>query len=443
MSRICRWGYGAGAMTETVPAHPVSLARRVMSSRLIRPLALAPLMAALAGCEAIVLSPAGDIAIQQRDLLVFSVLLMLVVIIPVMALTIFFAWKYRASNKAVEKDYDPDWDHSTHLELVIWAVPLLIIICLGAVTWAGTHLLDPYRPLDRIKDNHAVTEDHQTLQVEVVALDWKWLFIYPEYGIATVNELAAPVDRPVRFHITSSGVMNSFYVPAMAGQIYAMPGMETKLHAVINRPGEYVGFSANYSGDGFSNMRFAFKGMEQADFDQWVAKARAGANTLDRETYLELEKPSEKVPVTYYGSVDPLLFNAVVNMCVQPGKMCMGEMMDIDRKGGLGLAAVSNTWPLVYDKFARRGDAVFGSGESYVMQVCTPLEAERAAIEANLRRQANAVTLQRADPFARLTGRGLVPGQTPVPAAVAVNAAQNGIPPLSVGTASVTSVSQS
>ena len=429
-------------MTETVPDHPVSLARRVIKSRRLRPLALAPLMGALAGCEAIVLAPAGDIALQQRDLLLVSVWLMLIVIVPVMALTVWFAWKYRASNKDVEKDYDPDWDHSTHLELVIWAVPLLIIICLGAVTWAGTHLLDPYRPLDRIDSTQAVAEDNHVLQVEVVALDWKWLFIYPEYGIATVNQLAAPVDRPIRFHITASGVMNSFYIPALAGQIYAMPGMETKMNAVINRPGDYVGFSANYSGDGFSNMRFGFKGLSDEDFDQWVATVRAGGPVLDRETYLELEKPSEKVPVTYYGTVDPMLFNAVVNMCVQPGKMCMGEMMEIDRKGGLGIAAVKNTWPLVYDKYARRGDAVFGAGESYVMQICTPLEAERAAVEANLRRQQNAQTLVRANPFNRLTGSGMgSPGE--VPEADAVTAEQVGFHPLPAVAASKTPAAQS
>ncbi len=432
------------AMTETLPATPANPVRRALRSRLLRPLALAPLMAALSGCEAIVLAPAGDIAIQQRDLLVFSVLLMLLVIVPVMALTVYFAWKYRASNKQTEEEYSPDWDHSTHLELVIWAVPLLIIICLGAVTWTGTHLLDPYRPLDRIKDGEAVSEAHKPLQVEVVALDWKWLFIYPEYGIATVNELAAPVDRPIRFHITSSGVMNSFYVPALAGQIYAMPGMETKLHAVINRPGEYTGFSANYSGDGFSNMRFAFYGMDDEAFNQWVAKVRAGGSALDRDAYLELERPSEKVPVIYYSGIEPQLFDAVVNMCVQPGKMCMGEMMDIDRKGGLGVDAIRNTLPLVYDKYHRRGIAVFGSGESYVMQVCTPLEAERAAVEASMRRQANAEVLDRANPFNRLTGAALAaPGtRSGVPQGSTVKAEQVGFQPLTVGAARA-SVSQS
>jgi cytochrome o ubiquinol oxidase subunit 2 len=364
----------------------------------------------MSGCEAVVLSPAGDIAAQQRDLLVWSVVLMLIIIIPVMALTVFFAWKYRESNK--EARYEPDWDHSTHLELVIWAAPLLIIICLGAITWSGTHLLDPYRSLDRINKGQPVAAGVEPLQVNVVAMDWKWLFIYPEYGIATVNELAAPVDRPIRFHITSTGVMNSFYIPALAGQIYAMPGMETKLNAVINHPGKYVGFSANYSGDGFSDMRFAFHGLDQAGFDKWIADVRADGTGLDRETYLELEKPSEKVPVLHYASVDEGLFDAVLNMCVEPGKMCMGEMMAIDKKGGLGLTAVHATWPLVHDKYARRGEAVLGSGESYVMAICTPLEAEKAAVDAGRRRQELAAQMTRSAPTEQIMGRGLTrPGQ--------------------------------
>ncbi len=395
--------------------------------RRLRPLLLLPLMALMSGCEAVVLSPAGDIAAQQRDLLVWSVVLMLIIIIPVMALTVFFAWKYRESNK--EARYEPDWDHSTHLELVIWAAPLLIIICLGAITWSGTHLLDPYRSLDRINKGQAIAEGVEPLQVNVVAMDWKWLFIYPEYGIATVNELAAPVDRPIRFHITSTGVMNSFYIPALAGQIYAMPGMETKMNAVINRPGKYVGFSANYSGDGFSDMRFAFHGLDQAGFDQWVAGVRADSKSLDRETYLELEKPSEKVPVLHYASVDEGLFDAVLNMCVEPGKMCMGEMMAIDKKGGLGLTAVHATWPLAYDKYARRGEAVLGSGESYVMAICTPLEAEKAAVDAGRRRQELAAQIARSAPTEQIMGRGLTrPGQTRLGEAARTEVAAAGWP---------------
>ena len=332
-------------------------------------LALAlPLVGVLAGCNAVVLSPSGDIAAQQRDLLVFSTVLMLVIIIPVMALTVLFAWRYRQSNKTAR--YEPDWDHSTQLELVIWAAPLLIIIILGAITWTGTHLLDPYRPLERVAAGRPVTKEVKPLEVQVVALDWKWLFIYPEYGVASVNEMAAPVDRPINFKITASAVMNSFYVPALAGMIYAMPGMETKLHAVINAPGEYEGISSNYSGAGFSGMRFRFHGLDQAGFDQWIAKVRAGdAGALDRPAYLALEKPSQNVPVRHYNSVADNLYHAILNMCVDANKMCMDKMMSVDAQGGLGKEGINNVRPLLYDKYARRG-AVFGPEPYFVSSFC-------------------------------------------------------------------------
>src|ERR1700712_1426696 len=240
----------------------------------------------LAGCNTVLMNPSGDIAAQQGHLIVVSTVLMLLIIVPVIALTVLFAWRYRQSNK--EAIYEPDWDHSTALELIIWSAPLLIIIALGAVTWISTHTLDPYRPLRRLDAGRTVSYGTKPLVVEVVALDWKWLFIYPELGIATVNELAAPVDVPITFKITASSVMNSFFIPALAGQIYAMPGMETKLHAVMNKPGDYDGFSANYSGAGFSNMRFKFHGMSAADFDKWVQKAKATNQTLTRESYLQL-----------------------------------------------------------------------------------------------------------------------------------------------------------
>ncbi|HTP38668.1 MAG TPA: ubiquinol oxidase subunit II [Steroidobacteraceae bacterium] len=278
----------------------------------------------LGGCSAVVLAPSGDVAAQQRDLVVGSTILMLLIIVPVMALTILFAWRYRASNR--DAHYEPDWDHSTHLELVIWAVPLLIIICLGALTWIGTHLLDPYRPLDRIDGHRAVAADVQPLQVEAVALDWKWLFIYPQYGIAAVNELAAPVDRPILFRITASTVMNSLAIPALAGQVYAMPGMQTQLHAIINAPGSYHGFSANYSGAGFSGMNFQFNGLAAADFERWIARAKSGGGALDRATYLELARPSESVTPRTYAQADPTLFAAIVGMCVEADKSCMAPM---------------------------------------------------------------------------------------------------------------------
>ncbi|WP_315802086.1 ubiquinol oxidase subunit II [Bradyrhizobium sp. SZCCHNS3002] len=333
-------------------------------------LGMLPLGLALGGCNLVVLAPSGDVAAQQRDLVIIATVLMLLIVIPVMAATAIVAWRYRQSNQAAT--YTPDWDHSTQLELLIWAAPLLIIICLGAVTWMGTHLLDPYRTLGRISAERAVTPQDKPLEVNVVALDWKWLFIYPEYGIASLNELAAPVNRPLDFRITSSSVMNSFYIPALAGQIYAMPGMQSRLHAVINKPGVYRGFSANYSGSGFSGMRFAFRGLSDADFAGWVDKAKASGQELNKQDYLALERPSANEPVRHYASVDSDLFRAILNMCVEPGKMCMSEMMAIDAQGGMGMAGVRNTLPLAYDKFAGRG-AVFGTEPSFVAGgVCLP-----------------------------------------------------------------------
>jgi cytochrome o ubiquinol oxidase subunit 2 len=298
-----------------------------------RGLLLLPLIL-LAGCNTVVMNPSGDIASQQGRLIVVSTILMLLIIVPVIALTIWFAWRYRKNNTAAR--YEPDWDHSTQLELVIWGAPLLIIIALGLLTWISTHTLDPYRPLSRLDANRPIPADTKTLTVEVVALDWKWLFIYPEQGIATVNELAAPVDMPIRFKITSSAIMNSFFIPALAGQIYAMPGMQTSLNAVINRPGEYDGFSANYSGAGFSDMKFKFHGMTAENFDSWVKTTKAASGKLDRADYLQLEKPSEKEPVRYYGAVDPSLYHAILNRCIEPGQMCMDQMMAAD--GGHSMA---------------------------------------------------------------------------------------------------------
>jgi cytochrome o ubiquinol oxidase subunit 2 len=298
-----------------------------------RILIIPAILASLSGCKAVVLEPSGDVAAQQANLVVVSTVLMLLIIVPVIAMTLFFAWRYRQSNKKAR--YEPEWAHSTQLELLIWTAPLVIIICLGALTWLSTHLLDPYRALGRVSAEKQVAAGAKPLQVDVVALDWKWLFIYPEYGIATVNELAAPVDRPIEFKITSSHVMNSFYIPALAGQIYAMPGMETSLSAVINKPGTYKGISANYSGMGFSGMHFAFYGMQDGDFQKWVEQAKGGKDVLDRTKYLELEQPSENVPVGRYAAVENGLYGAILNMCVKPGTMCENKMMAADAKSGL------------------------------------------------------------------------------------------------------------
>ena len=279
--------------------------------------ALLPLLLLLAGCDRAVLNPAGDIARQQRDIILVSTGLMLLIIVPVLILIVVFAWRYRQGGRGT---YDPQFDHSTSLELAIWSAPLLIIIALGALTWSSTHLLDPFRPL-------ASQKERPPLVVQVVSLDWKWLFIYPEEGIATVNELALPVGRPVRLDITSSNMMNTFYAPTLAGMIYAMPGMQSQLHAVLDRPVDSEGFSANYSGAGFSDMRFKLTGLDDAGFAAWVTAARGGAARLELATYRELLVPSERVPAMRFAGVDGDLYRRILERCVEPGTPCSSETM--------------------------------------------------------------------------------------------------------------------
>ena len=301
-----------------------------MIPKIVRPGLSLLLLAALSGCNTVTMNAAGDIARQQADLIKVSVWLMLIIIIPVMVLTVFFAWKYRKNANA---RYEPDWDHSTKLELVIWGAPLLIIIVLGLITWISTHKLDPYRPLERLDANRPIPMSTKPLVVQVVAMDWKWLFIYPEQGIATVNELVVPVDVPVRFKISATSVMNAFYVPELAGMIYAMPGMETTLNAVQNKPVTSFGISSNYSGAGYSDMKFAYRGVAQGDFDSWVQSVKStGTGNLDRANYLTLEKPSIKDPVRRFAGVDGDLFYRVLNRCVVDGVVCMDKMMMEDAR---------------------------------------------------------------------------------------------------------------
>jgi cytochrome o ubiquinol oxidase subunit 2 len=320
----------------------------------LRTLALSLAALLLAGCERAVFNPAGDIARQQRDLIVISTGLMLLIIVPVMVLIVVFAWRYRKGKGGT---YVPHFDHSTSLELVIWSAPLLIIIALGALTWSSTHLLDPFRPLDRkAAALEGKAENAQALRVQVVSLDWKWLFIYPDLGIATVNDLVLPVDREVRFDITSSNMMNTFYAPTMAGMIYAMPGMQSTLHAVLDRPVDSFGLSGNYSGAGFSNMRFRIRGVSEQQFAGWVAGAKASGRRLDTPTYLQLVKPSEKVPPMLFAAAEGDLFKRILERCVEPGKPCMSDVMkrDMGHGGGSphgsGMAPGRGSAPLHGDK---------------------------------------------------------------------------------------------
>jgi cytochrome o ubiquinol oxidase subunit 2 len=277
------------------------------------------LCASLCGCHLLVLHPFGAIAKQQSHLIVVSTILMLLIVLPVLALTLLFAWRYRATN--AKATYTPEWDHSTALELLIWSAPLLIVIALGAITWINTHTLDPYRPLAATGKSGGAGSATPMI-VEVVALDWKWLFIYPDQGIAAVNELAAPIGVPIHFKITSSSVMNSFFIPALAGQIYAMPGMQTELNAVINQTGAFDGFSANYSGDGFSGMHFKFLSMTPGEFEKWVQQARDSRSALHETDYLQLAQPSERDPVHRYASVAGGLYDAILNQCLAPDHPC-------------------------------------------------------------------------------------------------------------------------
>ena len=339
-----------------------------------RTLVFLPIVSVLGACNTVVMNPTGYIAQQQRDLVVLSTLLMLLIIVPVMVLTVVFAWRYRHSSKTAV--YEPDWDHSIHLELLIWSVPLLIVVCLGALTWSGTHLLDPYRPVAHLNPPTIKEVGAKPLRVNVIALDWKWLFVYPEYGITAVNELAAPMNREIDFHITASSVMNSFYIPALAGQIYAMPAMETRLHAFINKEGVFRGLSANYSGAGFSGMHFVFRSLTEADFDRWRTQIDTTGDELDRESYRKLERPSTNEPVHRYTQVVPGLFEAIVNMCVEPGNSCMNAMARNDAKEGLDLAATEKSPVSVHEEINARHSSLESAREP-LPSICTSNEVER------------------------------------------------------------------
>ena len=321
-----------------------------MTVKRLRGLLLSPL-ALLGGCHLALLDPSGDVARQQSDVMIVTTAITLLIIVPVLVAIGIVAWRYRASNKQAR--YDATWDHSPQLELVVWAGPLLIIIAVGAISWIGTHQLDPYRPLDRVAKGQPVAAGTRPLEVDVVSLRWKWLFFYPQYGIATVNQLAAPVDVPIRFKLTSDTMMDAFSIPELAGMVYTMPGMQTVLHAVINHPGQYEGFSANYSGAGFTDMRFRFEGMSPHDFDAWVAKVRAAGGKLDGKAYDQLRQPERDAPVRYYARFEPGLYTRILERCIDPGEACMSPMMSSD---------AGTPMPGMHDDHAASADATKPDG---------------------------------------------------------------------------------
>lgn len=275
----------------------------------------------LSGCKAVVLDPKGIIAADEKHLLITAVGLMLLVVIPVIILNFIIAWRYRASNNKAK--YEPEWSHSTLLEVVWWAIPCVIIAILAAITWVSSHRLDPYRPLD---------VSGKPVVIEVVALDWRWLFIYPEQHIASINFMQFPVNVPVRFLIAADAPMNSFQIPQLAGQIYAMPGMQTRLNLMATALGDYRGFSANYSGAGFSYMNFTARASSQADFDNWVKTIQKSPNKLSLDAYNKLAQPNKDETPVYFSSVADNLFKTIVMKYMMPMKD-MNAMNEKDNKG--------------------------------------------------------------------------------------------------------------
>jgi cytochrome o ubiquinol oxidase subunit II len=256
----------------------------------------------LASCRASgVLDPQGPVSSAERLLLLNATGIMLVVVVPVILLTLAFAWWYRSSNTRAR--YRPDWDYSGQIELVVWAIPTMVVLLLAGVTWIGSHDLDP-----AVKLESTVAP----LRIEVVSLDWKWLFIYPDQRVATVNELTVPAGTAVEFMLTSATVMNSFFIPQLGSQIYTMPGMTTRLNLRADHVGEYAGLSAQFSGDGFSDMRFMVHAVSRAEFDDWASRARSDQAPLNAGAYAELARASANVPVRTYGPVEPMLYERIL-----------------------------------------------------------------------------------------------------------------------------------
>ncbi len=256
----------------------------------------------IAGCNAEVLNPHGPVARDEKHLLITALLLMFIIVIPVLIATLVIAYRYRASNKKAK--YTPEWSHSTKLEVIWWLVPIIIISILGTITWITTHQLDPYRPL-----NSTV----KPVTIEVVSLEWRWLFIYPDQHIATINTLEFPVNTPINFLITSDAPMNSFQVQGLAGQIYAMAGMTTKLHLLADDVGDYNGRSVSFSGDGFANMMFTAHVVNQDEFNTWVAQVQKSPTSLDFNTYNRKLAPATLDTGIYYFTLgDDTLFNDII-----------------------------------------------------------------------------------------------------------------------------------
>jgi cytochrome o ubiquinol oxidase subunit 2 len=263
--------------------------------------------ATLGGCTEGVLDPKGPISLAERQILFNATGIMLAIVIPAMLGTLGVAFWFRATNERAS--YQPNFKYSGRIELLVWSIPLMTVLLVGTVAWIGAYDLDPPKP---------IVSSTKPVKVQVVSLDWKWLFVYPEQGVASVNQLTIPVGTPVSFELTSSGVMNSFFVPQLAGQIYTMAGMVTHLNLQADHSGMYRGMSANFSGDGFADMHFNVDAVPPEQFEQWVASTRSAGPVLDAQAYAHLLKPSTAVAPLTYRSIAPGLFTSILTAGLQP-----------------------------------------------------------------------------------------------------------------------------
>src|SRR5258708_11535544 len=276
--------------------------------------------ATLGGCTEGMLDPKGPIASAERQILFDSLGIMLAIVIPTILATLGVAWWFRASNPRAR--YQPNFSYSGRVELLVWSIPAMTVLLVGGVAWVSSFDLDPKK---------AIQSPVKPVIVQVVSLDWKWLFIYPEQGIASVNHLVVPAGTPISFELTSSGVMNSFFVPQLGSQIYAMSGMVTHLQLQADHPGSYRGLSAQFSGDGFADMRFVVDAMPAQQFQQWVASTRDSGPTLDSQSYADLVKPSEAVAPFTYGTVSPGLFNAITSSAMADDPLYITQSLRAER----------------------------------------------------------------------------------------------------------------
>ncbi|HEU4697077.1 MAG TPA: ubiquinol oxidase subunit II [Sphingomicrobium sp.] len=256
---------------------------------------------ALSACNRGIFDPVGPVAAQEKQLLINSTAIMLAIIIPTMIATVAVAWWFRRGN--TKATYRPDWEYSGAIEMVVWGIPVLTVMLLAGIAWIGSHRLEPSRPLP---------SDKPPLRVDVVSLDWKWLFIYPDQGIATVNQLVVPAGTPVSYRLTSATVWNVFWVPQMGTMIYTMPRMTTRLNLQADKPGSFTGVSGHFSGDGFPGMQFQVQSLPPDQFAMWAQGSRGKGAVLDGRSYAELSKPSSYVKPMTYGAVAPGLFDAIV-----------------------------------------------------------------------------------------------------------------------------------